>query len=136
MKITLCGSMHFSKEMLEAKAKLEEMGHCVLIPPTIQDCLVNPELTMNIEYALKNDVQKDHFNKIAESDAILVLNYPKNGIQGYIGGSVLMEMAVASHLNKKIFLLYPAPKIEDIRYSVEIQLTKPIILNGNLNLIG
>ena len=136
MKITLCGSMHFSREMLGTKVDLEKMGHCVLIPPTTQDCLANPELTMNLEYAFKNDVQKDHFNKIAESDAILVLNYPKNGIQGYIGGSVLMEMAVASHLNKKIFLFYPPPKIEDLRYSVEIQLTKPTILNGNLSLVN
>jgi hypothetical protein len=127
--------MHFAKEMLEIKDQLEEIGHCILIPPTTQDCLANPELTMNLEYAFKNDVQKDHFNKIAESDAILVLNYPKNGVHGYIGGSVLMEMAVASHLKKKIFLLFSPPKVEDLRYSVEIQLTKPIVLNGDLNSI-
>ena len=122
--------------MLEIKANLEGMGHYVLIPPTIYDCLVNPLLTMNLEYASKNDVQKDHFNKIAESDAILVLNYPKNGIQGYVGGSVLMEIAVAHHLNKKIFLFYQPPKVEDMRYSVEIQLAKPIILNGDLTKIA
>jgi len=136
MKITLCGSMHFAREMLETKKNLEEIGHAVIVPSTVYDCLKNPELNMDLEYCFKNNVQKEHFNSIAESDAILILNYDKNLIKGYIGGAVLMEMAVAQHLNKKIFLLYPPPKVEEIRYSVEIQLTKPIILNGNINLIS
>ena len=46
-----------------------------------------------------------------------------------------MEIGLAQHLNKKIFLLYPPPKIEDLRYSVEIQLAKPIVLDDNLDLI-
>ena len=96
----------------------------------------NPELNMDLEYCLRKNVQKEHFNSIAKSDAILVLNYERNGIKGYIGGAVLMEMGVAQHLNKKIFLLYSPPKIEDLRYSLEIQLTKPIILHGNLSKIS
>ena len=136
MKITLCGSMYFAKEMLEIKKHLEKSGHIVLVPSTIRDCLTKPELNMDLEFCLARNVQKEHFNTIAESDAILVLNYEKNRIKGYIGGAVLMEMGVAQHLGKKIFLLYPPPIIEDIRYSVEIQLTRPIILNGNLNLVG
>ncbi|MFH1183003.1 MAG: hypothetical protein V1690_01940 [Candidatus Moraniibacteriota bacterium] len=31
MKIMICGSMTFAKEMLEAKKKLEKMGHEVRI---------------------------------------------------------------------------------------------------------
>ncbi len=136
MKITLCGSMHFARQMLETKNKLEQMGHTVIVPSTVYDCMENPELNMDLEYCFKNNVQKEHFNSIAESDAILILNYDKNLIKGYIGGAVLMEMAVAQHLNKKIFLLYPPPKVEELRYSIEIQLTKPRVLNGNLNLIS
>jgi len=136
MKITICGSMYFAKEMLEAKDMLEKMGHITIVPLTTEECLDNPELNMDLEYCFKNDVQKNHFNKIAESDAILVLNYEKNGLKGYIGGASLMEIAIANHLNKKIFLLYPPPRVEDLRYAVEVQLTKPVILNGNLNLIG
>lgn len=136
MKITLCGSMYFAKEMLEAQKRLEQIGHIVVVPSTIYDCLKNPELNMDLEYCLGKNVQKEHFYSIAESDAILVLNYEKNGIKGYVGGAVLMEMGVAQHLDKKIFLLYPPPKIEDLRYSLEIQLAKPTILNGNLNLMS
>ena len=135
MKIVICGSMYFAKEMLEAKSKLEEMGYVAVVPSTVYDCLKNPELNMNLDYCLRKNVQKEQFNNVAESDAILVLNYKRNGIEGYVGGATLMEIGIAQCLDKEIFLLYPPPKIEDQRYSLEIQLAKPIILNGNLNLI-
>jgi len=32
MKIAICGSMSLSKEMLEAKSELENLGHEVLVP--------------------------------------------------------------------------------------------------------
>jgi len=63
------------------------------------------------------------------------LNYEKDGIKGYVGGATLMEIGLAQYLGKKIFLLYPPPKIEDQRHSIEIQLAKPMILEGNLDLI-
>lgn len=136
MKITICGSMSFAKEMLMHKENLEKMGHFVFIPSDTVQSLTNHSLNMDISHCLEKDIQKEHFNFIANSDAILVLNYEKGGINGYIGGSALMEIAVARHLDKKIFLLNQIPDIKDLRYSIEIQLAKPIVLNGNLNLIG
>ena len=135
MKIVICGSMFFAKEMLEAKEKLQKMGHFCFVPSDIQDCVKSPELSMDMEHCLKTNIQKECFDNIKESDAILVLNYKRNGIEGYIGGATLMEIGIAQCLDKKIFLLYPPPKIEAQRYSIEIQLAKPIILNGNLNKI-
>lgn len=131
----ICGSMYFAREMLEVKKKLEEMGHFCFVPSDIQDCTKNPELSMDMEHCLKTNVQKECFDNVTKSDTILVLNYKRNGIEGYVGGATLMEIGIAQCLNKKIFLLYPPPKIEDQRYSLEIQLAKPLILNGNLNLI-
>ena len=127
--------MYFAKEMLKTKGRLEEMGHIVSVPPDIYDCLKNPELSMDLEHCFKTNVQKECFDSIIKNDAILVLNYKKNGIEGYVGGATLMEIGIAQALNKKIFLLYPSPKVEDLRYSIEIQLAKPIILNGNLDLV-
>ena len=37
--------------------------------------------------------------------------------------------------NKKIYLLYSPPDIKDLRYGLEVQLAKPVILNGNLDFI-
>jgi len=42
----------------------------------------------------------------------------------------LIEMAFAYVLNKKIFLLNPAPRMS---YSDEIEAMKPIIINEDLN---
>lgn len=138
MKITICGSMHFAKEMLEIKNELEQIGHEVIIPIDTEASICNPELNDNFEH-LENfaevDLDKDHFNKISASDAILVLNYQKNNITGYVGGATLMEIAVARHLDKKIFVLFDLPNADALKYVLEIRLAKPIILSGDLNKI-
>ena len=141
MKIFICGSMHFSKEMLEAKKKLEEMGHISKVPCDTQEFVDNSEMATdnhekNYKWCIDNDIIRKSFNSIAESDAVLLLNYPKNGLDGYVGASGLMEIALAYHLNKKIFLLYPPPPVKEAKYSHEILIMQPIILNGNLNLIS
>ena len=136
MKITICGSMHFAKEMLAVQKLLAELGHEAIVPIDTQECLANPELQNDLEWAIKLEIDKDHFNKIAASEAVLVLNYPKNNINGYIGGSSLMELAVARHLDKKIFILHNLPSEEDLRYALEIKVMRPIILNGDINLIN
>jgi hypothetical protein len=47
---------------------------------------------------------KGHFKKVLDSDAILVTNFEKNGVEGYIGGNVLMEITLAFHYKKPIFI--------------------------------
>ncbi len=133
MKITICGSMHFAKEMLEVQKILEEAGHDILIPFNTKECIDNPRLSENYEFVCKNDALMDHFNKVKRCDAILVLNYSKNNINGYIGGSTLMEIGLAKYLGKKIFILHELPSEEIIKYIFEVKITQPIILSGNIN---
>ena len=129
--------MHFAKEMLEVQKLLEELGHEAIVPIDVLDCLKDPSLNESFEHCQKfGDIDKDHFNKIADSDAVLVLNYPKNNITGYVGGAVLTELGVARHLDKKIFILHELPNENDLRYALEIKIMKPIILNGDLNKIN
>lgn len=140
MKITICGSMTFAKEMIEAKKKLEEIGHKAEVPPdTLQmingECDID-ELETNYEHCIKNDIIRAHFKLIEDSDAILILNYDKNGIKGYVGTSSLMEIGLAYYLGKKIFLLYPTPHHSEQRWAHEIRIMQPLILNGNLDLIS
>lgn len=84
-------------------------------------------------YKRKTFLTKHHFNKIVRGDSILVLNYPKNGVAGYIGGAVLCEMAIALHFKKKIYVLNPID--ESSSYKEEILAMNPTILNGDLELI-
>ena len=74
---------------------------------------------------------KWYHNAIKNSDAILVLNFDKNGIKKYIGGNTLMEIGFAHVNDKKVFLLNPIPK--DVSYVDEIKAMVPVIINGDLS---
>lgn len=141
MKIFICGSMYFAKEMLEAQKKLKEMGHIAEVPCDTQDFVDNHKMTTdnheeNYKWCIDNDIIRKCFNSIAESDAVLLLNYPKNGLDGYVGASGLMEIGLAYHLNKKIFLLYPPPSPKEVKSSHEIMIMQPVVLNGDLSKIS
>ena len=127
--------MQFAKEMMEIRDALLKLGHEAIIPITTHQCVKQGGLNEDLNFCLENDVMIDHFNKVRDSEAILVLNYPKNDIKGYIGGSVLMEIAVAKYLGRKIFILHDLPSEKDLRYALEIKVAAPVILNGDLTKI-
>ncbi len=143
MKITICGSIAFYGEMLEAKVTLESLGHEVILPPTVvkdkNGDLISVEKYYEIRktasaselwvWDRKSELILDYFEKEKWADAILVLNHDKNNIPGYIGGNTLMEMGIAFFLKKKIFLLNPVP---NINYQEEILAMKPVVLSGDL----
>jgi len=140
MKIALCGSLNFGEEAFnEIKRKLVSMKHEVLKPasiekfgPKINEIKNNKELYLKIAPSF---IRK-HFNKVAGSDAILVINLERHGIKNYIGGNTFAEIMVAFYLNKKIFLLNSIPDDEKLSFILdEIKAVKPVVLNGNLNLI-
>jgi hypothetical protein len=140
MKIALCGSLNFGEEAFnEIKRKLVSMNHEVLMPasiekfgPKINEIKNNKELYLKIAPSF---IRK-HFNKVAGSDAILVINLERHGIKNYIGGNTFAEIMIAFYLNKKIFLLNPIPDDEKLSFILdEIKAVKPVVLNGNLNLI-
>ena len=146
MKITICGSIAFHEKMLSTKKELEDKGYKVKMPPSkVKDKNGN---SMHIKdyYQKRKEASEDeqwvwdrkaeammwHFDKIDWGDAVLILNYNKNNIKGYVGGNTLMEIGIAFFLKKKIFLLNPIPEIS---YKEEMFGTKPIILNGDLSKI-
>jgi len=136
MKVMISGSMAFAKEMVVVKKQLEDIGYEVQLPFETEVHIENPlfveNLNDNLQYCINNDVIHKSFDFITISDAVLVLNYPRKGIDGYIGASTLMEIAIAYHLRKKIFLLYEIPDYNTIRWAHEIAIMQPKILNGDL----
>jgi len=132
MKITICGSLAFAKEMLKIKQKLEKQNHIVVVPPNI-DKYADGKIDLENKWEkIKFDVIRNYFKEIKKTDAILVINKDKNKIKNYVGGNSLIEIAFAHVLNKKVYLLNPIPKIN---YSDEIKAMKPIIINGDLTKI-
>ncbi len=146
MKITLCGSIAFIKEMQDAKIRLEAAGHEIKMPPLevpdekgtmipvkeYWDARKATATTTGWLWDRKEETMRNHFEKVLWADAILVLNYSKNSIENYIGGNVLLEMGLAFHSRKPIYLLNPIP---EILYKEEILGMKPIVISGNLELI-
>ncbi len=140
MKITLCGSIAFAKDILEIEEKLIQLGHTVIVPQSILDFSVkNDQEASHIRSDRKKYIAeikpyytRNHFNKIEESDAILVVNCDKNGIKNYIGGATFAEIMLAYHKNKKIFFLNPIPTHENLSIlRDELETVQPIILNGD-----
>ena len=146
MKITICGSIAFQDEVFSVKEKIEKLGHEVKVwPSEVKDekgKLISVKEYYKIRKIAANDEKwvwdrkaeaiLEHFDKVAWSDAILVANYDKNNVNGYIGGNTLMEIGLAFFLKKKIYLLNEIPELP---YKEEILGVKPIILNGDLNKI-
>jgi len=140
MKITICGSSKFRCEMVEYMEKLENLGHNIVVHEHYIKSAKGdmPELMerVNREHSTLKKEQgyiKWYHNAIKNSDAILVLNFDKNGIKNYIGGNTLMEIGFAHVNDKKIFLLNPVP--ENVSYADEIQAMVDVILNGDLSKI-
>ena len=132
MKITICGSMAFAKEILDIEKILEKFGHSVVIPENTDRYA---DGTINIEkkwIKIESNVFKNYFEEIKESDAVLIINKDKNNIKNYIGGNSLIEMAFAHVLNKKIFLLNPIP---NMAYTDEIEAMMPVVLNGDFGIL-
>ena len=146
MKITLCGSCKFTDEALSVKTKLEKIGHEVKMWPVEVKGENGESLPVQEYYKIRRAANNDekwvwdrkaeavmaHFEKVVWSDVILVTNYDKNNIKGYIGGNTLMEMGLAFFLKKKIYLLNELPELS---YKEEILAVKPIIINGELSKI-
>ncbi|MFH1575883.1 MAG: hypothetical protein ABIB55_02995 [Candidatus Nealsonbacteria bacterium] len=146
MKITLCGSIAFYNGMLKTKTNLEKIGHEVELPPSQVEDGDGNQIPASEYYKIRkissdNDgwvwdrkewAIRKHFNKIASSDAILVTNYEKNSVKGYVGGNTLMEIGLAFYLKKKIYLLNEIPELS---YKEEILGVKPVIINGDLGKI-
>lgn len=151
MKITICGSIGFYKEMESARDQLVELGHEVKISELTLEVpeefgggkkvyfgqYVEENGGMNAFPAghklwdLKEGAIKDHFEKIEGTDAILVINPEKRGVAGYVGGNTLIEIGVAFYLKKPIYIFNPVSS--ELSYKQEILGMKPIILDGNLN---
>jgi len=144
MKITICGSIAFFREMLEVRDKLEKLGHEVKLPPTEIPGPDGNMISVEEYYRLRKQASKEekwiwdrkkdaitnHFKKVEWGDVALVLNYDKKGVKGYVGGNTLMEIGVAFFLSKPIYLLNDIP--EDVSYAEEILGMMPIVINGDL----
>lgn len=136
MKIALCYSMQFSEQAKKIKQMLEQIGHTAHVSVDTNEYIGKNEEEqekIKLGYKYQTNILWDYFDVIANSNAILVLNFDKHEIANYIGGNTFLEMGIAYYLKKSIYLLNPIPHMPF--YETEIIAMKPVILNGNISKI-
>lgn len=130
--------MSFAKEMLVAQKELEKFGHSCFIPDGVEEyvsgAIVEIGGSERASRKVANNLIKKHYDLIAASDAILVLNYDKRNTRNYIGGNAFLEIGFAHILDKKIFFLNDIPDVDFMRE--ELEAVQPVILKGDLSLIS
>lgn len=140
--IVICSSASFYKQVIETEKKLKELGFKVKVPLTATKMKNTGDFRVETyktwmerpkDYKRKAYLTQKHFNEVQKGDIILVLNYKKNRKSGYIGGAVLMEMAIAFHFKKTIYVLNPID--ESSKFKEEIYGMFPKIINGDLTKI-
>ena len=132
MKITLCYSMQYAEKAQEAKEWLDAHGHEAFVSASNAQYVGlsdEDKEALKLEHKYGHDAIRKHYALIKDSDAILVLNYEKHSVPGYIGGNAFLEMGFAHVLHKKIYLLHPIP---EMGYTIEIIAMQPILLEGEL----
>lgn len=133
MKIALCHSMQFAEKANEVKEWFTEHGH-EAFPSSFnaQYIGLNDEQKeeLKLHHKYNEDAMREHWETINKCDKVLVLNYDKHSIAGYIGGNTFLEMGFAYILRKPLYLLNPIPEMP--YYKTEIIAMKPIVINGEL----
>lgn len=127
--IAICSSMQFRTEIVAVKQQLEELGWQVFTPELSEKSEDYNQLSPEEQRAAKRTFITNHFDRINKSDAILVLNYDKRGIAGYIGANTLMEIGVACSMNKDIYILH---ELGEQGCAEEVLALSTRILDGNL----
>ncbi len=134
MKIVLCASVSFARETLAVKDELLSMGYSCLYSENLELFASGQKVRVDDdEIKTKRTAIIKYYEMIKASDAILALNFDKNGIKNYIGANTFLEMGYAYALGKKIFLLNPIP--DQPYLENEVKTFNPVILNGNLKTI-
>lgn len=133
MKIVICASMSAIKKIIEIQEELKKLEHEVVVPENLERHLAKTfSASESTIEKVKDDLIRKYFEKIKNSDAVLIINEDKKGIANYIGGNTFLEMGFAHVLDKKIFLLNPIP---EVAYRDEIIAMQPIVVNCDLNII-
>jgi hypothetical protein len=128
-RIVISGSTAFAQQMREIKEQLDLMNVRAVAPDDVDGELRHYD---NRSYlAFKKAVSVSHINKIKDprTYAILVANFDRNGIYGYIGANSFAEVSVAFSSRKKIFLFSEIPP----QYADELTAWGAITLNGDLS---
>lgn len=110
-RICICGSMSFIDQIEKLGDALRANGFEVATPVREEQVIRWNEIEAKTAASLKRAYIDGHLEKIRQSDALLIANFPKNAIEGYVGANALMEAAFGYVLGMPVVLLFePGPQ--------------------------
>src|SRR4051812_10097679 len=102
MKIFLVGSKYSFDKMAPIKKELESYGNEVTFPAMYdtpwQELEVIKQQSREAHVRLKQHLLREQGERVAINDALLVVNFEKNGQPNYIGGATFLEIFKAWEL--------------------------------------
>ena len=112
MKILIICSKRFYGNIPNIKDKLEQKNIQVFLPncyddPKTEERMWNLGREKHQEF--KAQMYKQSEETIKNMDAVLVLNFNKNGQENYIGGATFLEIYDAFRMGKKIYFINDIP---------------------------
>ena len=135
MKILICCSKFLYDKIPPIKEKLEKMVHNITMPNSYEEPLKEEEMkkiSQEEHSKWKGNMIRLQTEKVKANDAVLILNFEKNGQKNYIGGATFLEIFRAFDSGKKIFLFNSIP---DNILRDELMGMNPVIINGDLSRI-
>ncbi|MGJ5208122.1 hypothetical protein [Bradyrhizobium sp. HKCCYLR20261] len=128
-RVVISGSVAFMSQMRQIKNEFDRLGVRSVMPDDI-DAGFNV-LDKRSYMSFKKGISTSHINKIKHplTYGVLVANFDKNGVHGYIGANTFAEVSVAFSSRKHIFLLGEIPR----QYSDELTAWGAISLHGDLS---
>lgn len=130
MKIMLICSAKFEDQEQEYADIMRGLGHEVMYTSGYDE--PKPDNEEWLDYGAR--MMQKSITTIPQVDAVLCLNFDKDGRKNYIGGATFCEIAYAFEHGKKIFILNDLPEDgqggANIRF--EIEMFRPTVLRGDL----
>ena len=105
VRIAICGSTAFVHEMEAIASALEAMGYRPTAPAREERDVDGSDLKNTDVIANKKYYIDRHLEIIRHCDVVLIANFPKRGIEGYVGPNTLMEAAFAHALCVPVIFL-------------------------------
>lgn len=133
MKIFICASKYNYSHIANIKKALEKMGHEITVPNSYDEPMKELEIKKlgHEEHAnWKGSMIRLQKEKVLANDAVLVLNFEKNGAQNYIGGATFLEIYQAFDSRRKVYLYNPIP---ECNFKDELIGMGVVVINGDLS---
>jgi nucleoside 2-deoxyribosyltransferase len=141
--VVICCSANFYEHANKLADELRAKGFNVVVPKTAVKMQTKGDYDVDKEktwyrnpddFDIKAERMHAHFDAVAAGDAILVINDEKHEVKGYIGPNTLMEMGLAFHLRKPIYVLNSIDK--DMPVYEEVVGMNSVILDGDITKIS